>query len=293
MQQTPFQRFVAAYFESKLAVFGLLLLIAILLIAVFAPWLSPQNPYDLSKLSILDAQLEPGMRSSDGHISYLLGTDQQGRDILSAIMYGLRISISVGVSATLLALTIGLSLGLVAGYFGGRIEAFIMRVADIQLSFPAILIALILIAVLGQGTGKVITALVAVQWAYYARTTRSAALVERRKEYIEAAILLGLPTHRILFRHLLLNCLPPLIVVAALQVAAAIGLEATLSFLGLGLPISQPSLGLLISNGYKYLLSGNYWISVFPGLALLLTIVAINLVADQLRDVLNPRLQTQ
>ena len=165
------------------------------------------------------------------------------------------------------------------------------RIVDIQLSFPSILIALILIAVLGQGTGKVITALVTVQWAYYARTVRSAAIVEKRKEYIEAAHCLALSPARIVFRHLLPNCLPPMIVVATVQVAAAIALEATLSFLGLGLPITEPSLGLLIANGYQYLLSGKYWISFFPGLALLLTIVSINLVADQLRDVLNPRLQ--
>ena len=293
MQQTPFRRFLSAYFESKLAVFGLIMLLLIVLAAIFAPWLSPQNPYDLEQLNMMDARLEPGSASSEGQFSYVLGTDEQGRDLLSAIMYGLRISIAVGVTSTVIALSIGMVLGLIAGYFGGRVEAVIMRIADLQLSFPAILIALILIAVLGQGTGKVITALVAVQWAYYARTTRSAALVERRKEYIEAATLLGLPTHRILFRHLLLNCLPPLIVVAALQVASAISLEATLSFLGLGLPITQPSLGLLISNGFKYLMAGKYWISAFPGVALLLTIVAINLVADQLRDVLNPRLQTQ
>ena len=166
-----------------------------------------------------------------------------------------------------------------------------MRIVDIQLSFPAILIALILIAVLGQGTGKVIAALVTVQWAYYARTVRSAALVEKRKEYIEAARCLALSPARIVFRHLLPNCLPPMIVVATVQVAAAIALEATLSFLGLGLPITEPSLGLLIANGYQYLLSGKYWISFFPGIALLCTIVSINLVADQLRDVLNPRLQ--
>lgn len=293
MPQSPFRRFVSAYCDSKLAIFGLVMLTIIVLIAVFAPWISPQNPYDLAQLNMMDSQLEPGSAASEGNMRYLFGTDEQGRDLLSAMMYGLRISIAVGISATLLALTIGATLGLIAGYFGGRIDAVIMRVADIQLSFPAILIALILIAVLGHGTGKVITALIAVQWAYYARTTRSATLVERRKEYIEAAVLLGLPTHRILFRHLLPNCLPPLIVVAALQVAAAISLEATLSFLGLGLPITEPSLGLLIANGFKYLLSGQYWISVFPGLALLLTILAINLVADQLRDVINPRLQTQ
>jgi len=191
-----------------------------------------------------------------------------------------------------LALTLGLTMGLVAAFAGGRIEALIMRIVDIQLSFPAILIALILLALLGQGVGKIIVALVAVQWAYYARTVRSAALVERRKEYVEAARGLALSRTRILFRHVLPNCLPPLIVVATVQVAAAIALEATLSFLGLGLPITEPSLGLLIANGYQYLLSGKYWISFFPGIALVLTIVSINLVADQMRDVLNPRLQT-
>ena len=293
MPASPFRQFILAYFESRLAVFGLLLLMAVLLVALCAPWLAPQDPYDLAGLVLADAHALPGTHASEGNITYLLGTDAQGRDLLSAIMYGLRTSIGVGVSATLLALAIGLVLGLIAGYFGGWLDAVIMRAADLQLSFPSILIALILIAVLGQGIGKVITALVAVQWAYYARTTRSAALVERKKEYIEAAVLLGLPLHRILLRHLLLNCLPPLIVVAALQVAAAIGLEATLSFLGLGLPITQPSLGLLIANGFRYLMSGEYWITVFPGAALLLTILAINLVADQLRDVLNPRLQSQ
>jgi len=195
------------------------------------------------------------------------------------------------VISTLFALIIGLAMGLTAAYLGGTFETLVMRIVDIQLSFPAILIALILIAVLGQGTGKVITALVTVQWAYYARTVRSAALVEKRREYMEAARCLALSPARIVFRHLLPNCLPPMIVVATVQVAAAIALEATLSFLGLGLPITEPSLGLLISNGYQYLLSGKYWISFFPGIALLLTIVSINLVADQLRDVLNPRLQ--
>ncbi|HZI84079.1 MAG TPA: ABC transporter permease, partial [Casimicrobiaceae bacterium] len=194
----------------------------------------------------------------------------------------------VGVTSTLLALALGLALGLIAAYLGGRSEALIMRIADIQLSFPAILIALILLAVLGQGTLKIIAALVTVQWAYYARTVRSAALVEKRKEYVEAARGLALSPSRIVFRHILPNCLPPLIVVATVQVAAAIALEATLSFLGLGLPITEPSLGLLIANGYQYLLSGKYWISFFPGVALLLAIVSINLVGDRLRDTLNP-----
>jgi peptide/nickel transport system permease protein len=269
------------------------LLALLLMAALFAPWLAPQNPYDLAQLDILDARLPPGEHASDGRLTYWLGTDQQGRDMLSAMLYGLRISLVVGVAATLMAMVLGVTLGLIAGYVGGRIESLLMRIVDIQLSFPAILLALILIALLRPGIGNVVIALVAVQWAYYARTTRSAALVERRKEYIEAARGLGLSAPRIVFRHLLPNCLPPVIVIAALQIANAILLEATLSFLGLGVPITEPSLGLLIANGQQYLLSGKYWISMYPGVLLLVTIVAINLVADQLRDVLNPRLQKQ
>ena len=289
-EETPFQRIVSDFVANPVAVFGLALLAIVMLTAIFAPLISPQNPYDLAQLDVMDSRLPPGSPSPTGG-TFWLGTDDQGRDMLSAIFYGLRISLSVGVIATVIALAIGLALGLIAAYFGGRIETVIMRIADIQLSFPAILIALILLAVLGQGMFKIIAALVTVQWAYYARTVRSAALVEKRKEYIEAARCLALAPPRIVFRHLLPNCLPPLIVVATVQVAAAIALEATLSFLGLGLPITEPSLGLLIANGYQYLLSGKYWISLFPGVALLLTIVSINLVADQMRDVLNPRLQ--
>ena len=291
--ETPWRRFARNFFSSKIALAGFVLMVIILLAALFAPVLAPQNPYDLSRLDVMDSRLAPGEMSTEGNIKFLLGTDEQGRDMLSAILYGIRISVMVGVVSTVIALVIGLTLGLLAGYSGGRVESFIMRVADIQLSFPPILIALILLALTGQGVGKIIIALVAVQWAYYARTARSAALVERKKEYIEAATALGLSPARIMLRHLLPNCLPPLIVIAALQVASAISLEATLSFLGLGLPVTEPSLGLLIANGFQYLLSGKYWISFFPGIALLLTVVAINLVADQLRDVLNPRLQTQ
>lgn len=290
---SPFRRLAAGYADSRIALFGLALLVAIVLAALFAPWLAPQDPYDLMQLDVLDSRLPPGSPSGDGRLIYHLGTDEQGRDMLSAILYGLRISVGVGVVATVLALAIGMVLGLAAGYLGGRFDAILMRVADIQLSFPSILIAMILLALFGQGIDKIVIALVASQWAYYARTTRGTALVEQRKEYIEAARLLGLSNARIVFRHLLPNCLPPLIVVAALQVAAAIALEATLSFLGLGLPVTEPSLGLLIANGFQYLYSGRYWISVFPGVALLLTIFAINLVADQLRDVLNPRLHGQ
>jgi peptide/nickel transport system permease protein len=289
--ESPWRSFASEFAESRLALAGLALLLALVVVAVAAPFISPQNPYDLAQLDVMDSKLAPGEHSATTGKAYWLGTDDQGRDMLSGIFYGLRISLSVGVASTVIALAIGLVLGLAAAYFGGWIDAAIMRVADIQLSFPAILIALVLLAMLGQGVDKIIAALVTVQWAYYARTVRSAALVERRKEYIEAAQVLALSQPRIVFRHLLPNCLPPLIVVATVQVAHAISLEATLSFLGLGLPITEPSLGLLIANGFQYLLSGKYWISFYPGLALLATIVAINLVADQLRDIMNPRLK--
>jgi len=287
--QTPFQRFCADFFESRVASAAFVVLVGILFIAICAPLISPQNPYDLSQVSILDAKMAPGSQSFDGWTFYL-GTDGAGRDLMSAMFYGLRISLGVGVMSGVIAMCIGAAIGLAAAYFGGRVDAVIMRIVDIQLSFPAILVALILLAVLGKGVDKIIIALVIVQWAYYARTIRASALVERNKEYVEAATCLALSHNRIVFKHLFPNCLPPLIVVVTIQTAHAISLEATLSFLGVGLPISEPSLGLLIANGFDYMLSGYFWISFFPGIALLITIVSINLVGDQLRDVLNPRL---
>ncbi len=287
---TPFRRFVSDFCESRIAVGALVVLVLIALVAVFAPWIAPQDPYDLRQLDVMNSRLPPMAEGIDGQ-TFWLGTDAQGRDMLSGIMYGLRTSLSVGIGASFTALMIGMAAGLLAAYFGGFVDTLIMRIVDIQLSFPSILTALILLAVLGQGVDKIILALIAVQWAYYARTVRGTALVERRKEYIEAAQCLALSHRRVVFKHLLPNCLPPLIVVNTVLVASAIALEATLSFLGLGLPITKPSLGLLIANGFAYMLSGKYWISFFPGVALLITIVCINLVGDQLRDVLNPRLQ--
>ncbi len=289
--QTPFRRFVSDFLESKLAVLGLIVFAITLVIAVLAPWISPQNPYDLQQLDIMNGKLPPGAMDMDETMTFLLGTDDQGRDLLSGIFYGLRISLFVGVASAFISLLIGGALGLFSAYAGGRWDSFLMRVVDLQLSFPAILIALILLAVLGQGIDKVIVALVVTQWAYYARTVRGSALVERGKEYIEAAHCLALGTRRIIFRHLFPNCLPPLIVVVTMRIAYAIMLEATLSFLGIGLPITEPSLGLLIATGFEYMLSGYYWISFFPGVALLVTIVSINLVGDHMRDILNPRLQ--
>ena len=289
--ETPFRRFLSDFLESHIAKGALAVLTIIVFIALFAPWISPQNPYDLASVDVMDARQPPGGEAWASGITFWLGSDGAGRDMVSAIFYGLRTSLFVGVMSGLIALVIGMAIGLMAAYFGGRVDSVIMRIVDMQLSFPAILVALLLVTILGKGVDKIIIALIVVQWAYYARTVRATALVERGKEYVEAARCLALSTPRIVFRHLLPNCLPPLIVVGTVQTAHAIALEATLSFLGIGLPQTEPSLGLLIANGFEYLLSNKYWISVFPGVALLITIVSINLVGDQLRDVLNPRLQ--
>ncbi len=288
--ESPFARFAGEFAASRIAVAALLVALLLALAAVFAPWITPQNPYDLAQLNILDSRLPPGSMSSSG-MTYWLGTDGQGRDMLSAIIYGLRISLGVGIGSALIAGVVGSVLGLLAAYAGGKIDAALMRLVDLQLSFPSILVALMIIAGFGKGVMNVLLALVIVEWAYYARAIRASALVERRREYIEAAECLALPRSRILLRHLLPNCMPPLIVVATMQVAQAILLEATLSFLGLGVPVTEPSLGLLVANGYQYMLSGQYWITFFPGIALLIAVVSFTLVGDRLRIVLNPRLR--
>ena len=282
-------RSLAGILKSPKAIIAALVCTLLILTAVFGPALAPQDPYDLSTLDIMDSKLPPGSESMSGSI-YWFGTDVQGRDMLSAMIYGLRTSLFVGALAGLVALLVGTVLGLSAAYFGGRVDSLIMRLVDLMLGFPTLLVALMLLAILGQGVGKVIFALVLVQWAMFARAVRAAALVEKGKDYIEAARMLGLSRPRMLFGHLLPNCLSPLIVIGTLQVANAISAEATLSFLGIGLPITQPSLGLLIANGYQVLLSGQYWISVYPGLLLLTLVFSINIVGDRLREVLNPRL---
>jgi peptide/nickel transport system permease protein len=288
--ETPFRRLAREFFSNRVATAAFAVLLTLILLALFAPLIAPQNPYDLAKVTVLDARLAPGERGSAGFVMWL-GADGAGRDMWSAMLYGLRISLGVGVASGAIALAIGTAIGLLAAYRGGWLDALIMRLVDLQLSFPAILVALILVAILGRGADKVMIALILVQWAYYARTVRGSALVERRKEYIEAAHCLALPARRIVFRHLLPNVVAPMIVVGTLQTAHAISLEATLSFLGVGLPLTEPSLGLLIANGFEYMLSGKYWISFYPGLALLATIMSINLVGDRLRDILNPRLE--
>ena len=288
--ETPIARFWAEFRESRVAVAALVVVVLMIGVALLAPLIAPQNPYDLANLVLSDARRPPGYVGSSGY-THWLGTDAQGRDLLSAILYGLRISLQMGLVAGAIAFTIGVTLGIAAAYLGGRREAFIMRVIDLQLAFPAILLALVISALLGQGKAQLIAALVAAQYAYFARTAHGAASAERGKDYVEAVLSTPLPPWRVVLHHIFPNCLPPLIVVATVQVANAIALEATLSFLGVGLPVTEPSLGMLIANGFQYMLSGRYWISIYPGLALIALIVAINLVGDRIRDQVNPRLK--
>jgi peptide/nickel transport system permease protein len=287
---SPLARTWREFRENRVAVAALAVVVLIALLALLAPLIAPQDPYNLASLVLMDARRPPGYVGSGGYVHWL-GTDAQGRDLFSAILYGLRISIQIGVAAGAIALVLGATFGASAAYFGGRTEAFIMRVVDLQLSFPAILLALVLSALLGKGMMQLVVALVTAQYAYFARTAHGAASVERSKEYVEAALSTPLPARTVVFRHILPNCMPPLIVVATVQIANSIALEATLSFLGLGLPPTEPSLGMLIANGFQYMLSGRYWISIYPGIALIVLIVAINLVGDQVRDQLNPRLK--
>jgi peptide/nickel transport system permease protein len=278
------------YRENWVAVVALVVVFLVVAAALLAPWIAPQDPYDLANLELADARRPPGHVGSGGYV-HLLGTDAQGRDLLSAILYGLRISLQMGIAAGAVAMAIGAMLGILAAHAGGALESAIMRVVDLQLSFPAILLALVLVAVLGQGKVPLIIALVTAQYAYFARTAYGAASAERQKDYVESARATPLPGYRVVLRHILPNCLPPLIVVGTVQVANAIALEATLSFLGLGLPPTEPSLGMLIANGFQYMMNGRTWISVYPGLALIVLIVSINVVGDQLRDQFNPRLR--
>lgn len=289
LQDTPQRRAILKKLRSKPSVKGAVIaLIVLLAVVLLAPFLSPQNPYDLGALDLMDGRLQPGAKAASG-MTYWLGTDDQGRDMLSAILHGLRISLMVGLSAVALATIIGSLVGLVAAYMGGWVDTVLMRIVDFILGFPTILVALVLLAIMGRGVDKVVIAIVLVQWAHYARIMRGRALQERKKEYIEAAKNLGFPAWRIMTRHLLPNCMGPVMVFATIQIANAIVLEATLSFLGVGVPITEPSLGLLIANGFQYLMSGDYWISMFPGLALLALILSINLIGDRLREALDPR----
>lgn len=274
--------------------------LAIVLGAVLAPIVAPHNPFDLASLNIMDANTPPAW-SPDGNPDFLLGTDDQGRDILSAIFYGARVSLLVGFASVLFSLVLGVSLGLISGYAGGRVDSIIMRIADVQLSFPAILIALLVDGVARgilprdlhdqMALYVLIFAIGISGWVQYARTVRGSTLVERNKEYVQAAKLIGIGPITILRRHILPNVLGPVLVIATIHLAVAIITEATLSFLGVGVPPTAPSLGTLIRIGNSYLFSGMWWISIFPGVALVALVLAVNLLGDWLRDALNPKLR--
>lgn len=272
------------------AILGSAIILACAIVVVFGPALVTQNPYDVMQLDLMDSYLPPAWMDG-GNPKYWLGTDGQGRDVLAAVVYGTRISALIGLAATLMSCVIGTFLGLMAGYFGGWIDALIMRVADVQLSFPSMLIALFLMSAFGTGIDKILISLTAVGWVVYARTVRGSTLGERNREYVQAARVAGLCTGPIIRRHILPNVLTPLIVVATVQVGTFILIEASLSFLGVGVPVTQPSLGLLIKNGFDVLFSGLWWTSLFPGLMIMAMVFGINLVGDFLRDELNPRLK--
>jgi peptide/nickel transport system permease protein len=286
--------------HSPVAIVSAVVLAVCVVAAVFAPWLAPTHPYDLRTLNLLDA-LAPPAWVTGAKAGYWLGTDDQGRDVLSTIMYGARVSLMVGVASVALAVAVGVALGLVAGYVGGRIDAVIMRIADVQLSFPAILIALLINGVVTavlphQAQGEMalvvlILAIAASNWVQYARTVRGSTMVEKNKEYVQAARVIGVGAAGIMRRHLLPNVLGPVLVLATINIATAIITEATLSFLGVGVPPTQPSLGTLIRVGNDFLFSGEWWITVFPGAALVVMVLAINLLGDWLRDALNPKLR--
>jgi peptide/nickel transport system permease protein len=286
--------------RSPVAIVASVVLLVWLIAAVGAPWLAPHNTLDLATLDLIDARLPPAWLEGGDH-RYLLGTDEQGRDMLSAIMFGTRISLLIGGVAVILSMLIGVILGLASGYVGGRVDAFIMRLADVQLSFPAILIALLVNGVLRVLMPRnasetlafvvLVAAITASGWVQYARTVRGSTLVEKGRDYVLAARVIGSGRLAILFRHVLPNVIGPVLILATVQIATAIITEATLSFLGVGAPPTRPSLGTLIDNGNKYLYSGEWWITVFPGLALVMLVLSVNLLGDWLRDALNPKLQ--
>lgn len=279
-------QFYSHFKKSPVAIISSVVLLLILLMAVFGPLLLTNKPYDLSTLELQNAYLKPLENSR-----FILGTDQQGRDIFSAIIYGSRTSLLIGMLGVILSGVLGVVLGIIAGYFGGWVDNLIMRIADIQLSFPSILIAMFLMSVLGRGIGNVLIALMLVGWVKFARTVRGETLSIRKMEYVDAAHVIGYHSGRIIFKHILPNVTTSLIVLATMQVGSFILIEATLSFLGLGVPVTEPSLGMLCSDGFKVMFGGLWWVSVFPGLYIVLIVFAVNLLGDFLRDELNPKLK--
>lgn len=287
------------YRRDKIAIASSLIFLILALMAIFSPWIAPFDPYDLQQIDLLDSELPP-VWIADSDPRFLLGTDDQGRDLWSTILYGMRVSLMIGICAVLLQAAIGIVIGLVSGYIGGRVDSLLMRIADVQLSFSTLMVAIIVLAIVKNSFGgevygnwaMVILILVIgfSEWPQIARTVRSSVLGEKEKEYVDAAHVMGFGPIRIMFKHILPNCLSPIFVISTVQIANAIITEAALSFLGLGMPVTQPSLGSLISIGKEYLFSGSWWITLIPGLFLVLIVIAINLMGDFLRDVFNPRL---
>ena len=276
--------------RSPTAVAGALIVLLVLLVALIGPYFTVQDPYNMAELQLADAY-KPPFWMEGGDPKFLLGTDQQGRDMVSAIVYGSQVSLVIGLLGTLMASAIGIVLGLASGYFGGKVDALIMRIADVQLSFPSMLIALFLMSILGRSVANILLSLMLVGWVRYARTVRGETLSVKRNEYIEAAHVIGLPNWRILFRHVLPNVFASIVVLSTMQVGGFILTEATLSFLGLGVPISRPSLGMLCNNGFTVLYSGLWWVSILPGLYIMIIVFGINLLGDFLRDEMNPKLK--
>lgn len=291
--------FLYYFLRDKVAMSSFAVFLLFVIVAICSPWIAPTNPYDLSSIDIMDAELPPSWMEG-GNEHFLLGTDEQGRDIFSTILYGSRLSLTIGFLAVGLQLILGIVIGLSAGYFGGRIDSFLMRFADIQLSFSTMMVAIIVSAIFKASFGgeffsqyavvMLVVIIGVAEWPQYARTVRASVLAEKKKEYVEAARVMGFKAPRIMFRHILPNCLSPILVISTVQVANAIMSEAALSFLGLGLPVDQPSLGSLISIGFTYIFSGAWWITAFPGIVLVLLVLVINLLGDWLRDVFNPKI---
>ncbi|CAM3626729.1 ABC transporter permease [Parendozoicomonas haliclonae] len=303
-ETTKMQKFFKSNFwysftRDKVAIVSFTIFVILAGAALLAPVIAPTNPYDMAAIDIMDSELPPSW-SEEGDERFLLGTDDQGRDLLSTILYGMRTSLTIGLCAVMLQMFLGVVIGLSSGYFGGRMDSFLMRMADIQLSFSTMMVAIIVLAVFQASFGSELYSKLAMlmlilvigiaEWPQYARTIRASVLAEKKKEYVEAARVMGFGSGRIMFRHILPNCLSPILVISTVQIANAIISEAALSFLGLGMPVSQPSLGALISSGFEYIFSGSWWITVIPGIVLVVLVLVMNLLGDWLRDVMNPKL---
>ncbi|MDM8517454.1 ABC transporter permease [Desulfobacterales bacterium HSG16] len=304
MKRSLYRRFIRSYFwfsfkQDPIAVTSFAIFFILIMLSIFAPLIAPYNPFDSGSIDIMDAELPP-VWTGEGDSRFLLGTDIQGRDMTSTLLYGMRLSVMIGCGAVMLQAFLGVLIGLIAGYSGGKVDAVLMRMADVQLSFSTLMVAILISAIfqLAFGVSRyeemaiplLIVTIGLAEWPQYARTVRASVLGEKNKEYVEAARVIGLNPARIMLRHILPNTLSPVLVISTVQVANAVMSEAALSFLGLGMPVTKPSLGALINSGFEYIFSGSWWITLFPGIVLVIFVLVVNLLGDWLRDVLNPKL---